>query len=210
MLTLFHSPRSRSTRVIALLQALGVMDQVDIRLVTILRQDGSGMRDPANPHPDGKVPLLVHDGVEVWESAAIMTYLCDLFPEAGLGVPHGHPDRGRFLSWMVWYGSVVEPALILDEAGISHPSMTAAIRGRAQVLARLTDALSTAPWLMGDRFTVADLLMASGFMFYKDPLPDHAAVRDWVARVGAKGLLAAVMPFEADAVARLAAQAAAA
>jgi glutathione S-transferase len=210
MLTLFHSPNSRSTRVIGLLHAMGVMDQVDIRLVTIPRVDGSGARDPANPHPEGKVPLLVHDGADIWESGAILIYLADLFPDRGLTIPHGHPDRGRFLSWMVWYGSVVEPALLCDAAGVTHPWLTAAIRGRAEVLARLDAALSRSPWLMGDRFIVADLLLASPFQWFNDPLPDHPILRDWVARCGAQPWSAAVRDWESAAMARLTGQAVAA
>ncbi|MCY0152754.1 glutathione S-transferase [Hoeflea alexandrii] len=85
MLTLYHSPQTRSSRIIRLLIELGVLDQVDVRIVTVTRQDGSGGADPSNPHPEGKVPLLVHDGVELWESNAIIVYLTDLFAEKGLG-----------------------------------------------------------------------------------------------------------------------------
>ncbi|WP_163473498.1 glutathione S-transferase N-terminal domain-containing protein, partial [Klebsiella michiganensis] len=84
MLTLFHSPNSRSTRIVALLKELDALDRVRIEIVTIPRRDGSGGRDPRNPHPDGKVPLLVEDGVQIWESSAIVQHLADLFPEAGL------------------------------------------------------------------------------------------------------------------------------
>ncbi len=160
------------------------MDQVDIRLVHIPRFDGSGTRDPANPHPDGKVPYLLHDGAEVWETPAIMTHLCDLFPDAGLGVPHGDPRRGTFISWMTWYGSVVEPALILDAAGVNHPWMTAAIRGRVEILARLDAALSQGPWLMGPRYSVVDMLLASPFQWFKDPLDGHPRLQDWLRRCG--------------------------
>ena len=60
MLTVFHAPRSRSTRIIWLLEETGLPD--DLRCVTIRYMDGSGDgRDPANPHPDGKVPALRHD-----------------------------------------------------------------------------------------------------------------------------------------------------
>ena len=62
MLTFFHSPHTRSTVVRAAIHAMGVSDRMETRLVTIPRVDGSGGRDPSNPHPEGKVPLLVHDG----------------------------------------------------------------------------------------------------------------------------------------------------
>jgi glutathione S-transferase len=209
MLTLFHSPHSRSSRVIGLIHAMGIMDRIAIRLVSIPRQDGTGHRDPANPHPDGKVPLLDHDGVLIWETSAIMTYLTDLFPQAGLGVPPGDPRRGRFLSFMVWYGSVMEPALILDAAGVSHPWMTAAIRGRAEVLSRLEAALAEGPWLMGADYSAADLLCASPFQWYQDPLTGNPVVRDWVARCSDRDWAGAVSAYEGAAMVELSGQAAA-
>ncbi|MEM9965368.1 MAG: glutathione S-transferase N-terminal domain-containing protein, partial [Asticcacaulis sp.] len=109
MLTLYHSPNSRSTRIIGLIEAMNIRDKIDIRLVSIMRQDGSGGRDLNNLHPEGKVPCLVHDGVEIWESAAIILYLTDLFPEGGMGVPVGHPQRGRYVSWLSYYAGIVEP-----------------------------------------------------------------------------------------------------
>lgn len=54
MPTLYYSPKSRSDTVVALVRLLGA--DVSLREVSIVRQDGSGMRDPANPHPEGKVP----------------------------------------------------------------------------------------------------------------------------------------------------------
>lgn len=118
MLRLYHSPRSRSSRIIRLLIELDVLDQVDIRIVGIHRNDGSGAADPANPHPEGKVPLLVHDGAEIWESNAIILYLTDMFAESGLGRSVGTADRGQYLSWLAWYGNVVEPVIVFDAAGL--------------------------------------------------------------------------------------------
>lgn len=184
MITFFHSPATRSTRVLGLLCAMDRLDAVDLRVVSIPRVDGSGRRDPANPHPEGKVPLLVEDGVAIWESAAIMLHLTDLFPEAGWGVMPGERGRGRFLSWMAWYAGVVEPVLILDAAGVSHPYVTGSLRGVAEVRARLGQALAEGPWLMGDRPTAADLLVASPFQWFEGLDPGSEAARDWVARCG--------------------------
>ena len=86
LLTLFHAPRSRSTRIVWLLEELG--SPYELRYVTIRYMDNSGAGpDPANPHPDKKVPALLHDGVLVTESAAVATYLGDLMTAAGLA-PH--------------------------------------------------------------------------------------------------------------------------
>lgn len=196
MLTLFHAPHSRSTRVVDLIHAMGIVDRVNIRIVTIPRQDGSGGRDPLNPHPEGKVPLLVHDGVEIWESAAIMLYLADLFPASEYTVPHGDPERGRFLSWMSWYAGVMEPVIIFSQMGIVHPVLDATFRGMPEITARLRRALENGPWLMGDRLTAADILIASPFLWFKDSTPDDPLIRDWVDRIANLPWQATVIDYE--------------
>lgn len=201
MLTLYHSPNSRSTRIIGLLHELGVLDQVDIRIVGIRRQDGSGGHDPANPHPEGKVPLLVHDGVEIWESAAIILYLTDLFPQGGMGVPLGHKDRGPYLSWLAWYGSVVEPVMVMQAAQLSHPYIDATFRGMPELTNRLEKALQGRPYLLGDRYSAADLLLASPFQWFPDATPDVPVIRDWIARCSIRPVLSDVTAFEQRALA---------
>lgn len=197
MLTLYHSPRSRSTRIIALLHELGMMDAVETRFVTIPRQDGSGARDPANPHPEGKVPLLVHDGDMIRESVAIILYLTDHFPQGGMGVPVGHPDRGGYLAWLAWYGSVMEPVLVHGAAGLTHPILDVTFRGMEEVTSRLETALRGAPWLMGDSYSAVDLLVASPFHWFGDIIPDVPVIRDWVARCAERPVAPAVLAFDA-------------
>ena len=76
MLRLHHAPRSRSSRIVWLLEELGA--ECEIVYTNIARMDGSGDEDPANPHPDKKVPALVHNGALITESSAIVLYLTDL------------------------------------------------------------------------------------------------------------------------------------
>lgn len=186
MLTLYHAPQSRSSRIIRLLVELGILDQIDIRIVTVVRNDGSGGADPANPHPEGKVPVLVHDGVEIWESNAIILYLTDLFPDAGLGRSVGHSDRGSYLSWLAWYGGVLEPVVIFEAAGLSHPLLDATFRGVPEAVARLTGQLEKTPYLLGDRFSAADLLVVSPYVWLPQATPDVPVIRDWIARCQAR------------------------
>ena len=81
MLRLYHAPRSRSSRILWLIEELGA--DCEIVYTNITRQDGSGDEDENNPHPDKKVPALVHDGRVITESSAIVLYLTDLYPQAG-------------------------------------------------------------------------------------------------------------------------------
>jgi glutathione S-transferase len=194
MLTLYHAPNSRSTRIVTLLDELGA--ECDIRIVTIPRRDGSGGPDPKNPHPEKKVPYLVHDGTGVRESAAIVLYLTDLFPQAGLGPLPGDPRRGAYLSWLFWYAGVAEPVYVLSFAGVQHPMLNATFRGIAEVTARLEEALSRGPWLLGESYSAADLLVHSPFAWFPEGTPDVPAIRDWVARCQGRPAVARTAEFD--------------
>jgi glutathione S-transferase len=186
MLTLFHAPHSRSTRIVTLIDEMGIQDWVTIQTVTIPRADGTGARDPANPHPEGKVPALLHDGTLITESAAIILYLTALFPDSGMAPKPGTALRGTYLSWLFWYGSVMEPVLIMEAAEVSHPWLRAAIRGVPEVTARIATALADRPFLLGDSYSAADLLIHSPYAWFRDATPDVPAIRDWVARCQAR------------------------
>lgn len=182
MLTLYHSPNSRSTSVVQLLHELGVTDQVRTEIVTIPRQDGSGLRDPKNPHPEGKVPYLVNGTDHVRERGAVILYLTDMFPEAGLAPLPGDPQRGEYLSWLFWYQGVFEPVAILSWAKVEHPAIHASLRDYDTAIQRLDEVLGRQPYLLGDQFSAADLLCAGPFAWFGDQLPATPAIRDWVAR----------------------------
>lgn len=193
MITLYHAPNSRSTVVVMALEEMGLRDRVRIQLTAIPRVDGSGRRDPDNPHPEGKVPILDHDGTHVWERPAILTYLSDLFPDAPGVRPAGHPQRGPFLSWLAYYGDVVEPVLICTAAGIEHMHLTAGLRGWPEVAARLSSTLSDGrDYLLPDGFSTADLLLASPFEALREFLPGDPLIVAWYERVAARATVRAV------------------
>lgn len=197
MLTLIHSPMSRSTRILWLIGEMGIQDQIKVEPVSIVRFDGSGARDAANPHPEGKVPVLFHDGTMITESGAIMLYLTALFPNSGMAPLPGTAKRGEYLSWLFWYGSVMEPTLVLASAGVSHPFITAAFRGVPEVTARLHAALAQGPWLLGEEFSAADLLCHSPYAWFEEAMPEDPLIRDWVARCQARASVVHVRAAEA-------------
>ncbi|MTH76603.1 glutathione S-transferase family protein [Paracoccus aestuariivivens] len=196
MLTLFHSPKSRSTSIVTLLVELDVLDEVQIRQVGIPRFDGSGGRDPANPHPEGKVPYLVNGNDHIRERGAIMLYLTDLFPEGGMGPLPGDPKRGEYLSWLFWYQGVFEPVAVLQFAGLKHPVIEATFRDYDTVLARLDEILSKQTWLLGDKFSAADLLVAGPFMFFGDDMRRSSTISDWVGRVQSRPSISQAAAFD--------------
>lgn len=181
MLTLYHSPQTRSTRMIWLLEELGV--DYDIAYVEIDRGDGTGRRDPRNPHPDKKVPALVHDDALITESVAIMLYLTDAFPKAGLGPTVGDPDRGAYLTWLTYYAGVIEPTLIMAFLGLSdHEGVARAFRGRPDMERRILAALDGNDYLLGARFSAADILIASIGQWSREMLPQGEVMDAYLER----------------------------
>jgi glutathione S-transferase len=186
MLTVYHAPDSRSEVIVQLIDAMGIRDQVQIVEVTIPRYDGSGGRDPRNPHPEGKVPYLVNGSDHVRERGAIITYLTDMFPESGLGRSVGDPQRGEYLSWLFYYQGVMEPVAILRFADISHPAIEASLRNYDASLERLDEVLTRQPYLLGDRFSAADMLCSGPFIYFGDQLPATTTIKDWAERCKAQ------------------------
>lgn len=201
MLTFYHAPNSRSTSILQLIDELGAEDAVHTVQVNIPRQDGSGAADPANPHPEGKVPYLVDGEDFVRERAAIILYLTDRFPRAGLGRSVGDPQRGRYLSWLTWYQGVFEPVTILGWAKLSHPAVTASLRDYDTAIQRLDEVLSRQPYLLGDEFSAADLLAAGPFAWFGDQLPATPAIKAWVARCIDRPAAKRAVERDADAMA---------
>ena len=202
MITLYHAPQSRSSRIVWLLVELGV--PYTLKPVSIFRpMTGEGAPDPANPHPNKRVPALVHGETSLAESVAIVLYLADAFPQKGLAPVPGDPRRGDYLTWMAWYASELEPALLAgmrNELGASAQKR----RDHDAVFRRLETALARSPYIMGDTFTAADLLIGSALGYGRHAFPASevldayhgrckarpAAIRG-VALDGASGLQAA-------------------
>lgn len=181
MLTLFHAPQSRSSRLVWLIEELGAEVQIeycDIRRMMI----GTGAADPKNPHPDGKVPALIHDGALITESAAVALYLTGLHPEAGLGFPQNSLERGPLLTWMFWACGELEPAMWGKITGATQTDPFALERYEA-AMARILEALWVGPYLMGDRFTVADVLIGAALGWGREHLPDSPLIDDYLARI---------------------------
>ena len=196
MLTLYHSPQSRSSRIIWLLEEAGA--DYRIEYVTIPRMDGSGGPDPKNPHPEKKVPLLDHDGEPVWESAAIALYVGDLFPAAGLAPKPGERGRAAYVSQLAYYAGVVEPVINFNFLGLGeHEGLQRTFRGRAEMDARINAALGAHDYIVGGRFTAADVIYASIGQWARDLLPAEPRVDAWLDRCNARPALARALAKDA-------------
>lgn len=170
MLKLFHAPQSRSTRVIWLLEELGA--NYEIEYTNIPRMDGSGSSDPANPHPDKKVPALVHDGTLITESIAVVLYLTDLHPQAGIGPRVGDSKRAAYLTWLAYYAGVVEPVIALDFFKMGdNPGLVQTFRSRREMDARISDALANHEFIVGNGFTAVDVIFGSLGYWFRAAVP---------------------------------------
>jgi glutathione S-transferase len=199
MLTLFHAPRSRSTRILWLLEELGM--PYELRAVSIRYVDNSGAGpDPANPHPDKKVPALLHDGALVTESAAIAAYLADLAPEAALCPRIGDADRGPYLSWLSWIEGEFGPAMFERmAAGLDGPAPAF-----AAAIGRIEAALAQGPYLLGARFSAADVMLGGALGWARDVLPQGGAAPGYLDRLAARPAFARGMARDGVPVAKAA------
>ena len=197
MLTLFHAPRSRSGGVVWLLEELGV--PYETKLVDIRRADGSGARDPANPHPHAKVPCLQHDGQRVFEIAAITLYLTDLFPEAKLGPRVGDPRRGEYLSWLAYRPGVLEPALMMRRLQVKHVQGAMGWAEAGEVEEVLNSVLSTRKYLLGDEFSAADISVGGtiNFLMSFKLMNETPVFKEYAARITSRPAFKRMMEKDA-------------
>jgi glutathione S-transferase len=186
MLTLYHAPKSRSAGTIWLLEELGA--PYELKTVDIRRGDGTGAKDPANPHPHGKVPCLVHDGHRVFEIAAITLYLTDLFPEKKLAPAVGDPRRGEYLSWLAWRPGVLEPAMLMRRFGVQHVPGTMGWAEAGEVESVLNETLASRPYLLGDAFSAADISVGGtiAFLMQFKILNESPTLKEYASRITAR------------------------
>jgi glutathione S-transferase len=123
-------------------------------------------------NPMGKVPALRHGDVVVTETAAICAYLADAFPLARLAPPPGDRLRGPYYRWLFFTAGPIEAAVSNQALGFKVPPERERMIGYGRmdlVLAALEAALSPGEYLVGERFSTADLYVGSqlgfGMMF---------------------------------------------
>ena len=159
-LQFYHGGPSRSSIVLWMLEEVG--EPYDLQLINLQKGEN---RTPAYlaVNPMGKVPALRHQGVVITEAAAICCYLADRFPAANLNVPIEAPERGAYLKWLFFGPSCLEPAIIdrmLKREGA--PQAALGWGDFDSVMNVLCDALAGSTYLLGERFTAADVIIGSG------------------------------------------------
>jgi glutathione S-transferase len=194
---LFHSPNSRSSGSLILLEEL----QAPYELRVLNMQAGE-QRQPAflAVNPMGKVPAILHGGALVTEQVAIFIYLADLFPQAGLAPALSDPLRGPYLRWMVFYAACFEPAVV-DRATKRDPApQSMSPYGDFEtVMSSLTAQLDAGPYILGQRFSAADVLWGTALQWTTmfGLVPVTPAIKNYIERIAARP--AALLVKEKDA-----------
>jgi glutathione S-transferase len=155
---LYYMPRTRSSRVLWLLEEIGEPYELT-EIAGAERRSAEHLRR----HPLGRVPALeLGDGTTIFESAAICLQLADLNPTAGLIPPLGSAERALVYQWVVFAVAELEAPLFrwIRELGEGTTESPAHDRF-AQAAATIESALDDHEWLLDADFTVADVMCAS-------------------------------------------------
>jgi glutathione S-transferase len=189
-ITLFHSPHTRSSGTLVLLEAIGAPYTLRVLDMKAGEQRQAGY---LAVNPMGKVPAILHGDVLVTEQVAIYLYLADLFPEAGLAPPIGDPLRGPYLRWMVFYAACFEPAVV--DRAMNRESGGQAMSPYGDydtMLATLTAQLKPGTWLLGERFSAADVLWGTALTWTTafKLVPELPEITAYLARFNAKPAVA--------------------
>src|SRR6478736_713286 len=162
MIQLYWSPRSRSFSAIWLLEEAGLPYE---RVLTDISTGAQKAPEFLKINPMGKVPALKDDDAALGEAAAICGYIADRYPETKLAPAPSDPKRARYLQWLFFSPSCIEPALIQIFTKLEVPASTAAWGSATQVFDVLDAALQKGPWILGDQFSAADIVIGSGLNF---------------------------------------------
>jgi len=135
---------------------------------------GPAMKSPEYlaVNPMGKVPAIRHGDTVVTETGAICAYLADAFPQAGLAPEPGSRERGCYYRWLFFGAGPVDGAIVNKSLGFEPPPERQGMVGYgtlAFVLNTLEKAVSASDYLVGDKFSAADLYLGAqlgwGMMF---------------------------------------------
>jgi glutathione S-transferase len=160
----YQNPLSRGRMVHWMLEEVGAPYRIEL-----VRFDTGENRKPAYlaVNPMGKIPAIKHRGTVVTETGAIIAYLADAFPAAKLAPAIDEPARGTYLRWMFFGQGCIEPALI--DRMLARPPAdkpTAVGYGNYDDVVNVTgQALTPGPYILGNRFSAADVYIGSQLGF---------------------------------------------
>jgi len=188
MLKLYHHPYSRAAGVVWTLEEVG--EPYELVFVDILK-GAQKTGDVVALNPMGKVPLLVDGDAVVSESAAIALYLADRYASGRLAPRLDDPRRGSYFRWTLFAPSVIEPGSMAKAGGWDYKPGQAGWGEYGAILAAIEEALRTGPFLLGEMFSIADVVFGGTlrFMTRFAGLAASPAVAAYIARLDARPAL---------------------
>ncbi|MDL2338633.1 MAG: glutathione S-transferase family protein [Pseudomonadota bacterium] len=195
-LTFFHAPNTRSSSSLILLEELGAPFELKVLNMKAGEQRGAAF---LAVNPMGKVPAVLHGDALITEQGAVFIYLADLFPQAGLAPGLADPLRGPYLRWLVYYGSSFEPALV--DRAMKHAPATPSMCPYGDydtMLKTLCDQLERGPYLLGERFSAADLLWGTALTWTTTfgLVPKLPVIQTYMDRINARPSVARVRALD--------------
>ena len=163
---LYWCAKTRARRALWMLEELGIPFErvsIDIR-DPVARADAAFRR----VSPMGKVPALQDGNTRLWDSGAICAYLADQYPAARLAPAIGDADRGAYLQWLMFTNSVVEPAMGEKFAGLPPKPSSYGWGSWDLMLQTFREGLQQGPWILGERFSAADVLLGMSACYLRD------------------------------------------
>jgi glutathione S-transferase len=154
-IVLFHHPFSRAAGTVWQLEEVGV--EHELRFVDILAGEQKSPEILAM-NPMGKLPILKDGDVVVTEGAAIGMYLADRYAPGRLAPAIDDPARGTYLRWICFAPAVIEPAVIAKVGGWEYKPSQAGWGVYDAVLDSMERALEGREYVLGDRFSMADVI----------------------------------------------------
>jgi glutathione S-transferase len=183
---LYWCKNTRAFRIAWLLEESGIMyDRVPLDLRNETSKNDAAFRAVS---PMGKVPALEDGPARICDSGAICIYIADQYPEARLGPPVGHADRGRFLQWVTYTNSVIEPAMLEKLAKLESKPTSYGWGSFDLMLATLRSELAKGEWLLGESFSAADVLVGTAAYFLKQfrLIGDDPVIDPYIARCSSR------------------------
>jgi len=182
---LYYWPKTRAFRALWMLEEM--REPYELEFVNI-RAGAQNDAAFCRVNPMSKLPALDDGGVRVAESGAVLLYLADRYAGSQLGVPLSDPARGRFLQWMFFTGSCLEPAMAERMTGAQGNTYTFGWGDLGRVEHAIEGALEEGPWLLGEPFTAADILLASTLQiaFIARMIEPQGVLFDYVERAVAR------------------------
>ncbi|HLF09913.1 MAG TPA: glutathione S-transferase family protein [Gammaproteobacteria bacterium] len=186
-ITFYHNPMSRGRIAHWMLEELGA--PYDVKILSFDKREHKTPEFLA-VNPMGKVPAIVHRGTVVTEAAAICAYLADAFPKAQLAPALDDPARGTYYRWLFFGAGCVEPALIdkmFTRPLVERPGALG-YGNYDDTLNALQMAITPGPFILGERFSAADVYVASeiGWGMMTKSLEARPAFEAYFARCSAR------------------------